>query len=190
MKNLRVAGRYAKSLIDLAIERNQLEEVNKDMETLRELVKVRDFALLLKSPVVPPSKKKSILDTVLEGRVGEMMMGFVRILVNKGREKDLIDISDAFSDQYRAIKNISAVKVTSAKPVDTTILQQIERQLVAAGKTESQIEFTTKVDPELIGGFIIEFDGKVYDASVAHKLNQLRKDFDQPNVYISQIDAS
>ncbi|MEL7377513.1 MAG: ATP synthase F1 subunit delta, partial [Bacteroidota bacterium] len=134
MKNLRVAGRYAKSLIDLAIERNQLEEVNKDMETLRELVKVRDFALLLKSPVVPPSKKKSILDTVLEGRVGEMMMGFVRILVNKGREKDLIDISDAFSDQYRAIKNISAVKVTSAKPVDATILQQIERQLVAAGK--------------------------------------------------------
>ncbi|MEM8585714.1 MAG: ATP synthase F1 subunit delta [Bacteroidota bacterium] len=190
MKNLRVAGRYAKSLIDLAIERNQLEEVEKDMETLRELAKVRDFAMLLKSPVVPPAKKRSILETILEGRVGEMTNSFVRILVNKGRESDLIDIADSFQNQYRDIKHISAVKVTSAKPLDAATLKQIERQLIAAGKTESQIEFTTKVDPELIGGFIIEFDGKVYDASVAHKLNQLRKDFDQPNVYISQIDAS
>ncbi|MEM6397647.1 MAG: ATP synthase F1 subunit delta [Bacteroidota bacterium] len=190
MKNLRVAGRYAKSLVDLALERNQLEEVSKDMETLAELARVRDFALLLKSPVVPPTKKRSILETILKDRVGEMTMGFVRILVNKGRESDLIDIAGAFRDQYREINHISAVKVTSATPIDAATLQQIKKQLIAAGKTESQIEFSTHIDPELIGGFIIEFDGKVYDASVAHKLSELRKEFDQPNVYISQIDAS
>ena len=187
MANLRVATRYAKSLIDLAIEQNQLETVKQDMDTLRKLVDVRDFALLLKSPVIVPTKKQSILDTILEGRVSELMQGFVRILVRKGRENVLVDISNAFMEQYRKIKHISAVKVTSAIPLDEATLAKIKDQLVKAGSTEEHIEFTTSVDPTLIGGFILEFDGMVYDASVAHKLGELRKDFDQPNVYISQI---
>ncbi|MEM7572389.1 MAG: ATP synthase F1 subunit delta [Bacteroidota bacterium] len=187
MGNQRVATRYAKSLIDLALEQNQLEAVKQDMDTLQELVDVRDFALLLKSPIVTPSKKLSILETILDGRVGDMTKAFIRILVKKGRENVLVDISGAFQDQYKVINNISSVKVTSAVPIDATVLEQIKQQLVQANSTEEKIEFSTSVDPTLVGGFVLEFDGKIYDASVAHKLNELRKEFDGPNVYVSQI---
>ena len=84
----------------------------------------------------------------------------------------MIGILNAFDDQYKHLNKITTVKVTSATALDAASLDAIKAQLIAAGKTEASVELHTKVDPSILGGFILEFDGKVYDASVAYKLNR------------------
>lgn len=177
MTNQRVADRYAKSLLDLAVEQKQLEVIKGDVEKLVEMTKNQDFKMLLASPVIKPSKKKTILAEILDKAGAQQLTKvFVDVLINKGREADLIGILGAFDRQYKKLNNISSVKVTSAAALSATELETIRKQLISSGKTEASVDIETNVDPSIIGGFILEFDGKVYDASVAHKLGELRKE--------------
>jgi F-type H+-transporting ATPase subunit delta len=188
MKNLRVAARYAKSLIDLAQDGNKLEVIKGDMDTLQQMLKSRDFYLLLKSPIIKPAKKRSVLDAVLaQAKFDDLTLAFARILVDKGRESNLPEVVGAFIDQYKVIKQITSVKVTSAAELSEVELADIKSKLITSGNTEADIDIETVIDPSLIGGFILEYDGKVYDASVAYKLTELRREFKKPNVYVGQL---
>jgi len=177
MTNQQVADRYAKSLLDLAVESDKLEIIRKDVDELISMGSNRDLALLLQSPVVNATKKKAVM-TELLGQVGadELTKSFVNVLITKGREGDLLGIMSAFDGQYNKMKKISSVYVTSATALSAESLAAIRQQLIDAGKTEANVEIFTRVDPKLMGGFVLEFGGKVYDASVAHKLNQIRKE--------------
>src|SRR5436853_7096209 len=107
MPNPRLAARYAKSLIDLATEKGELETVYKDMQYLQELCKKsRDFVSLLRSPVVKGDKKQHIIETITKDNLSEITAAFNRLLVNKGREPDLPEIVNAFIEQYNSIKGI------------------------------------------------------------------------------------
>ena len=175
MTNQRVADRYAKSLLDLAVERKQLDVIKADVDGLLEMAGNRDLALLLGSPVVNPSKKNAIMAELLDkAGADELTKTFVKVLINKGREVDLIGILGAFNNQYKTLKKISTVLVTSATPLGEAELAAIRQQLIAGGHTDGENE--TKVDPAIMGGFVLEFGGKVYDASVAHKLHEIRKE--------------
>ncbi len=177
MTNQRVADRYAKSLLDLAVERKQLDVIKTDVDGLLEMSGNRDLAVLLGSPVVNPSKKNAIMAELLEkAGADELTKTFVKVLINKGREADLVGILGAFNSQYKKLRKISTVKVTSAAALGEAELSAIRQQLVASGKTEADVEIETFVDPAIMGGFVLEFGGKVYDASVQHKLNQIRKE--------------
>ena len=177
MTNQRVADRYAKSLLDLAVDRAQLDVIKADVDGLVEMTGNRDLAMLLESPVVNPSKKQAIFGELLDkAGANELTKTFIKVLISKGRESDLVGILGAFNDQYKRLNNISTVKVTSAAPLTEAELASIKQQLITGGMTESSVEIETAVDPALIGGFVLEFDGKVYDASVAHKLGEIRKE--------------
>lgn len=176
MTNQQVAERYAKSLLDLAIERNELAAVKSDVDNLIAMGANRDLAVVLKSPVINGTKKKAIFSELLDkSGAKDLTKTFVNVLIGKGRESDLLGILGAFDDQYKVLNKITTVKVTSATALDAASLEAIKTQLKAAGKTEANVEIVTRIDPSIIGGFILEFDGKVYDASVAHKLNEIRK---------------
>ena len=177
MTNKRVADRYAKSLLDLAVERKQLDVIKGDVDELITMAGNRDLALILASPVVNPSKKQAIFTDLLnKSGANELTKSFVSVLITKGRESDLVGILKAFDRQYKELNHISTVLVTSATALSATELEDIKRQLAAGGKTEATVDIETNIDPSIIGGFILEFDGKVYDASVAHKLSELRKE--------------
>jgi F-type H+-transporting ATPase subunit delta len=152
------------------------------------VTKNRDFALLLKSPIVKPGKKEQIFEKLFAGKYDPLTMAFLRILLKKGREALLVDIAKEFIEQYKVIKHISTVKVTSAVKLSQQALDTIRQKLISSGATEQNVEITTQVNPELIGGVVIEFGDKLYDASVLHKLNLLKKEF-KDNLYISQIMA-
>lgn len=177
MSVIRIASRYAKSLIDLSLDQNKLERVLEDIQGFQKATKQRDFSLLLKSPIVNPDKKKSIIKAIFEGKFDDLTMAFINIIINKGREAYLADIANEFVAQYKKIKHISTVRVTSAAPLSEETLEAIKKQLKSSSATEENIELETAVNPDLIGGFVIEFDDKLYDASVAHKLDQLKKEF-------------
>ena len=87
MSEYRIASRYAKSLLDLAVEKGQLEEVNKDMLMFSNLVKEnRDLLLMLKSPIVTHDKKLAVLNQIFEGKVNDLTLAILRILTRKQRE--------------------------------------------------------------------------------------------------------
>lgn len=182
----RIASRYAKSLIDLAIEQNKLEKVKEDVSTFKEVAKIRDFYLLLKNPVVNSDKKSAIVKEIFAGKYDELTMAFLEILIRKGREEHLPEIATEFLIQYKHIKHVSTVKLTTAKPLSKEALKAIHDRLANSDRTDDIVEVETKVDPSLIGGFILEFDGNVYDTSVSHKLDQFRKEF-KDNLYVSLI---
>jgi F-type H+-transporting ATPase subunit delta len=182
----RIASRYAKSLIGLAVEQGKLELLVKDIELFRSMVSNRDLYLLLKSPIIKGDKKLQIFDAVFKGRLDPMMMAFLEILVRKGRESYLPEISEAFIEQYKLIKHISSVKLTTAVKLSEAAVAQILQKLKDSGVTDENIELVTVVDPDLIGGFIIEFEDRIYDTSVSNKLESLKREF-RDNLYISQI---
>jgi len=179
----RVAYRYAKSLLDLGVEQNNLETIHKDMSVIKEALKNKDLRLLVKSPIIKPAKKIGIFKEIFGGSVDKITMAFLEIVTKKGRESILIDLTSAFEEQYQKLKSVTGVKITTATPISEDSLAEIKKNLLDSTATEKEVEVETAVDPSLIGGFVLELGDKLYDASVVHQLDQVRKKF-ADNKYI------
>lgn len=186
MPNPRLAARYAKSIIDLALEKGQLAAVHADMQYLQALTKQsRDFSGLLRSPVIKGHKKEAIVNAVTAGKVGELTNAFVHLLIDKGREKDLPEIADAFVDQYNKMNGITKVTLITAVPADESVKKAItERLQKDAGLQTVQLE--TVVDENIIGGFKLEFNNNLVDASILHDLSVIKKQF-SANLFIQNM---
>lgn len=186
MNNPRLAGRYAKSLLDLAVEQNQLDAVYADVKLLRTIAKDNpDFVSVLKSPVINNDKKQQIIDTILHGRICNLTALFIQLLVRKTRESNLPEIVKAFVEQYNTLKDIHHVKITTAFPLSAEG-EQVILAKVRSNTSIQNIELETAVEEELIGGFKLEVGGKLVDASILRDLNDVKKQF-KNNEYIHQL---
>jgi F-type H+-transporting ATPase subunit delta len=183
----RVAGRYAKSLIELAQERGVLQSVVGDIEYFLEATKNRDLALLLQSPIIAAEKKQSILDAIFGKKFDVLTKGFFTLCIKKNRGNSLIDIANEFVQQYKDLKGITSIKITTATPLSKESVESIRQRFEASGATAKTVEVETMVKPSLIGGFVVEFGDKLYDASVAAKLAAIKKQF-VGNIYESKIE--
>lgn len=177
MSAQRLAYRYAKALIDLAKEQGKLESVKGDIDVLLQATENRDFYLMLKSPIVNATKKRSALKALFGEQFEEMTVKFMDLLTVKKREAALPEIAQEFLNQYKALKHVSSVKVTTAVPLSDEALEAIRTKLLESNVTESQVDIETAVDPTILGGFVVEIDDQLYDASVAYKLDKMRKEF-------------
>ena len=175
MSVIRIASRYAKSLLDLAQDQNVLSEVVSDMEGFSKMVENRDLYLLLKSPIIKAGKKAQIFDALFEGKVNKLTKAFIDISLRKGRESYLPEIAQEFLAQYKRLQGISSVKLITATPISDASLSKITAKLLASDVTDKSVDIETEVDESLIGGFIVKIGDKQIDASVAHKLDQLAK---------------
>lgn len=186
MPNPRLASRYAKSLIDLAIERNQLETVYADMQYMKAVCSTsREFTSLLRSPVVTGDKKLAITNAVTKDKVSALTTSFNTLLINKGRESDLPEIAEAFIQQYNEIKGIHKVKLVTAVEVGDAMKQAITSKVKSEAGLQN-VELETVVDESIIGGFKLEFNNNLVDASVLRDLNDIRKQFSH-NVFVQNI---
>lgn len=177
MRNPKVAHRYAKSLLDLASERNQQDDVRNDMELILDTIREsRDLSVLLHSPVVKADKKEKILEALFGQHVSELSIGFLRIMSSKGREALLEEIAKNYIQQIKYRKGIMTAQVTTATNADEATRTQILSQLKKLNP-DGEIEITENVDPELIGGFVIKVEDKMIDASVRSQLRKLRREF-------------
>jgi F-type H+-transporting ATPase subunit delta len=183
----RVAGRYAKSLMDLAIEQGKLQSVVGDVEQLAAAVKNRDLYLMLKSPIIHADKKENIMAILFGESFDNTTMAFINICIAKGREGLLPEIVADFLAEYKKLKGITEVTLTTATPLSKETVESIRQKLVSSSVTAKDVDITTVVDPKLIGGYVIEFGDRLYDASVANKLAVLKKEF-SGNLYESKIE--
>lgn len=186
MSAIRIANRYAKSLLDLAIELNALEKIHGDVVVLQNTINEnRPLYLLLKSPIIKEDKKKSILLEIFGGKVDELTEKFIRIIIDKRRERHLPEILKAFIGQYNQEKHITPVKISSATPLNEENKARIA-QLMKDGFGKETLEITEEVDPALLGGFILKFEDKLYNASIAHKLEEMQQEFNS-NQYVKRL---
>ena len=177
MSEIKVAGRYAKSLIDLAVENNGLAESYNDMVLFEKVVdETPELEAILKNPIVPLDKKVGILEGVFGNKVGKLTITFFKIVVNKGRSAILFATAKQFIKQYNEIKGIVTADVTSA----TTLSAAAKAQIIETVKKElgaNEVIVNEKIDENLIGGFILKVGDKQFDASIASGLNKLKKEF-------------
>lgn len=186
MPNPRLATRYAKSLIDLAIERGELEKVFADMQWLNAVCKSnRDFVNLLRSPIIKGDTKKKILDAVTNGNISELTAAFNKLLITKGRESFLPEISKAFITAYKVEKNIQTIELTTAAPITDAVRNAIIAQVKKSAGFQN-VELEEKVDADLIGGFVLQAGDKLIDASVIYDLQTIAKQFDN-NDFIYKV---
>ena len=186
MPNPRLAGRYVKSLVDLAIERNELETIYKDMQFLQSVCKSSpEFVNVMRSPIIKADKKQNILSAITNGKVSDLTASFNKLLINKTREEYLPEIITAAIALYNEIKGIHKVKLTTA----TVLSQELKDSIIGKMKAETtlkNIELETEVKEELIGGFVLEFDNNLVDASIAKELRDIKKQFSD-NIYIHKL---
>lgn len=171
----KITTRYAKSLIDLAMEQNILPAIKGDMDTFNAMIQNRDLYLLLKSPIINATKKEQIFAALFKDKLNPLTYSFFNIVLKKGRENYLPEIANEFHEQYKVIIGLTSVKLITATPIDDANLDVIRKKLINSKETAKDVEFTTEVNPEIIGGFIIKIGDKLIDNSIAHKLGQIRK---------------
>jgi F-type H+-transporting ATPase subunit delta len=170
-----VASRYAKSLLDLAVEKGQLEAVYNDMLQVKEVAaNSREFIVFLNSPIIKTDKKIAVLKSIFDGKLNAITSGFLTIVASKRRENVIPEMASAFIDQYREHKNILTAVVTSAAGLDAATRQKaldlVKTQL------NGEIELVEKTDANLIGGFILKIGDKQIDRSVSRQLSNLKKE--------------
>jgi F-type H+-transporting ATPase subunit delta len=177
MLNPRLAARYAKSLLDLSIEKGRLEEVHKDVLFLKSVFRgSRELVNFLNNPVITSDQKLKVIRALDSEQTGEITKAFNRLLIKKGRESYLPEIADAFIEQYKEYKGIYTVTLTTAVPVSDDVKNTIISRIKREGNMK-EVELVSVVQENIIGGFILEGNGKRIDASVAYDLTKIKNRF-------------
>lgn len=173
MAGLKVAGRYAQSLIELSDELKLTDAVLNDMEQLLKTTNEnKDFHLFLNSPLIKSDKKNDIFEKLFGG-FQEVTKKFIRLLTKNKREAILPIIAEEFITKLNAIRGIVPMTLTSATKLDeevkTTILEKLNKSI------KGNIQLTEKIDESLIGGFVVRMGDTRIDASIAHQLSEMKQ---------------
>jgi len=183
MRDIKVASRYAKSLLSIAIEQNALEELFNDMASINNVCSENhDLTVLLKSPIVKGDKKEAILNEIFTN-IHKISNAFISIIISKKREGILEDIAASFIEIYKKHKNIKTVSVTSAIQLSKA---QKETLVALSNKDNSTIELVEVVNPDIIGGLILRIGDAQIDESIKRKLSNLALEFDD-NPYVKEF---
>lgn len=181
-----VAYRYARSLMQLAQDRGELEAAREDMFLVAETcANSRELRQLLKSPVIKADRKIKVMGRLFGGKVGSMTERFIDILIRKGREGMLPEIAQAFQSAYRHDQNILLAEVKSAVPLNERSRAQVKKMAEERHPGKS-ITLVETVDPSLIGGVIVRIGDEQIDNSVSRRLSDLGRKFSE-NPYIPEI---
>jgi len=168
----KVAERYAKAVLDLAKEQGKVEVVYKDMQYLINTLRLRDFAAVMASPIIKSANKIAIVKALLTDRIDILTLTFLNLVITKYRAGGLHEIAEAYIEQYNEIKGIVPVVLTTAIAADDSIIQEVKEVLKKKAGLNN-IELSTLTDADLIGGYTVQYQNKLYDASVRRQLTSL-----------------
>jgi F-type H+-transporting ATPase subunit delta len=186
MADSRVASRYVKSLLSLAVEQNALEVVHGDMQMFDQACRTsREFLMMLKSPIIKHEKKKDVLEALFKGKVNPLTLSIIEILTRKNREPLLPAIAHEFHNAYNEYKGIEKATITTTIAVDAKLKGEIEA-IVKKLSSKKLVELDEKIDKDLIGGFVLNVGDRQIDASVKSKLKSLKVKFSE-NPYVKEF---
>jgi len=186
MQNKLVAQRYAKALIDLAIERNELEKTKEDIDFIRASM-TPELRMVMASPVISDKKKTEIFRAVFKDRLSPLTYSFFELVFSKRREWVLPEIAEEFIEKYRQIKGIEIIEITTAVEISDELKKNIRSRFQNLPRFKNKtVEIKSKVNPDILGGFIAQSNDILFDASIRNDLQTIGKQFIE-NMYVQRI---
>lgn len=170
----KVAERYAKSLLEMAIEDDSVALIEADFQMVKRAIEgSRDLRNFLATPIIDDHRKEKVLHEVFVGKVSPLVERFIALMARKGRSSALPSIVEAFEDLLDRMRKITPATITTAVELDAEQRARLEAQLAhMSGQT---IRPDYRIDESLIGGFRALFEDRMIDASVRHQLDRLRE---------------
>ena len=168
-----ISVRYARALLKSALETKLDEQVYQEMQLLaKSFVEVPELRHTIDNPMLAKEKKEMLLLTAIgDDSASSLAKAFVALVLKEDRENMIQFMANSYVTLYRQQKNIIRGKLTTAVAVAPDTEQKM-RQMVES-KTKGTVEFETEVNPDIIGGFILEYDTYRMDASVKSQLNAI-----------------
>jgi F-type H+-transporting ATPase subunit delta len=177
MNGSRAAIRYAKAILSFALEQQKEVEVNNDMLLVANTIQdSKELQLLLNSPVLKTELKKSALKEIFESKTSPLTIGLINLLIDNKRLPILGEVAKKYNVIFDSLKGIEVAKVTTAIPLTEELNQQVLRKVIEITGKQATIE--SIINPDIIGGFILRVGDIQYDASVANKLQVLKRKFE------------
>lgn len=174
MDQSKINVRYAKAFFTLAKEKGLTLELRKDAGLISSVCESSsDFKLLLESPVIKTSQKSEAIRRIFEGKIHALSINFLLLIAENKRENYIPGIFRYLEDLYRREEGIKSAVLTSAQPLNESLVAQIKEILEKEFK--SKVELSQKVDQKLIGGFVLRVEDKQYDASLSTQLKKIRE---------------
>jgi F-type H+-transporting ATPase subunit delta len=187
MLNPRLASRYAKSLIDLAVEQNSLEATLKDVQLIDATIRAnRELAIVLKSPVIKADKKDAVVEAIFGAHLAPLTRAFIKLLTTKGREDTLAEMATAFIQQYRLMKKISQVRLITASPCQRCSEGRYSRKSGGLPCPDRALSSLQTFSRSSSAAFVLEMGDKLVDASIRRDLNDIKKQF-LKNLYVPDL---
>ncbi|HAL44801.1 MAG: ATP synthase F1 subunit delta [Planctomycetes bacterium GWF2_42_9] len=163
---------YAPVLFDLAVERGELETIKEDIDEIDKFMFAEgDFHAILMSPYLSGEQKSALAEHLFSGKVSELTLNFLLVAGRKNRLNGLPNIIKKFKRLYRHIKGHKDVWMTISHAIGQTEKDEIKASLATALKTEN-ITLEFNVEPSILGGTIIRYEGKMIDNSIRTRLHQ------------------
>ena len=167
-----ISVRYARALVKSAAGMKLEDQVYQEMQSLyKSYLDVPELRFTIDNPMLPKDKKQTLLVTALGEKPSELSKKFVALVLREGRESTLQFMAASYITLYRKQKNIIRGKLTTATAVSPETEDKMRRMVEA--RSQGTVEFKTEVNPDIIGGFILEYDTYRMDASVRSKLNSI-----------------
>jgi F-type H+-transporting ATPase subunit delta len=174
MKSTKSAGRYAKALLELALDQNKIEVIESNMQQILTVAEeAHDFQVFLNSPLIKVDKKIEVIKSIF-GNFDALSISFLELVSNNGRESYITEIAHSFLNQLKEHRGIVPVTIISAQKLDAKTKEQITSKISAS--IQGTLEITENVDESLIGGFIVRMGDHQIDASVSNQLNRLKQE--------------
>lgn len=171
-----ITVRYAKAVFSLAKESDQLSTLKKDAELIAAVCsQSADFSRFLKNPVVKTSEKIKIIHLIFKEKISELSLNFLTLMTQNKREEFIPEVCRNILSLIRKEKNIKTAVLTTAIEMDEDLLQKAEK--ILEKELETQVELIGRVNPHIIGGVVLQIDGKQYDDSIATQLKKLKQEF-------------
>ena len=173
-----ISVRYARALLKCATEQKIEEKVYQEMQTLAQrYLQVPELRFTIDNPMLAKDKKESLVVTACGGDISPLTKRFISLVLAEDRESTLQFMATSYITLYRKQKNITRGKLITAVAVTPQIEKKMRQKVES--RTQGTVEFQTEINPDIIGGFILEYDTYRMDASIQNQLRniltQLRK---------------
>ena len=167
-----ISTRYARALLKSATDAKLDEQVYQEMMTLaKSYTEVPALRQTIDNPMLEKSKKQTLLETAAGGSPSQLTQSFIALVLKEDRENMVQFMAYSYVTLYRKQKNVIRGKLTTAARVSAET--ELKMRQMVESKTQGTVEFETEVNPDIIGGFILEYDTYRMDASVKSKLNNI-----------------
>jgi F-type H+-transporting ATPase subunit delta len=174
MNDSKISVRYSRALFQLALGKKILDEVNRDMILISEVCKSPEAKEFLHSPIIAPSKKEEILSKMFGDNVEKITLSLINLVVKNGRESFIPAIARVFIHETKKYRGITESYLTTAVKIDDKVKKEITNLI--SGGFNTKVELEEKIDPGIVGGFVLRVDDNYIDASIKNKLRKIKKE--------------